>query len=251
MMIDSHCHLDRLNSVDDALKLAEEEGVSGFLNVCIDLDNFDKVLAIAEAHSNIVASVGVHPNDVGESETDIRELLSLADNSKVVAIGETGLDYHYTIEALQYQQQSFRTHIQAAKECGKPLIVHTREAREDTIKILQEEGAEECGGLLHCFTENLAMAQQALELGFYISFSGIITFNSAKELQEIVKEIPEDRILVETDAPYLAPVPFRGRPNQPAYVKQVAEKMAELRGVSLAEIDTITTDNFNRLFGSI
>ncbi|MBC8518914.1 MAG: TatD family hydrolase [Gammaproteobacteria bacterium] len=254
-MIDSHCHLDRLKipqgeTLDDSLDRAAEEGVDGFLNVCIDLENFDEVLRIANSDNRIYASVGVHPNEMEMAEPTLDDLLQRAENLKVVAIGETGLDYHYVTDAekLEQQRNRFRTHISAAKECNKPLIIHTREAREDTIRIMREEGVEQCGGVMHCFTENWEMASQALDLGFYVSFSGIITFNSAAKLREVVKQVPQDRLLIETDSPYLAPVPYRGKPNQPAYVRQVAEKVAELRGWSIEEVDRITTENFQRLF---
>ena len=254
-MIDSHCHLDRLKipqgeTLDDSLDRAAEEGVDGFLNVCIDLENFDEVLRIANSDNRIYASVGVHPNEMEMAEPTLEDLLQRAENLKVVAIGETGLDYHYVTDAekLEQQRNRFRTHISAAKECNKPLIIHTREAREDTIRIMREEGVEQCGGVMHCFTENWEMASQALDLGFYVSFSGIITFNSAAKLREVVKQVPQDRLLIETDSPYLAPVPYRGKPNQPAYVRQVAEKVAELRGWSIEEVDRITTENFQRLF---
>ncbi len=254
-MIDSHCHLDRLKipegeTLEDALARAEEEGVHGFLNVCIDLENFDEVLRIANSDQRIYASVGVHPNEMEMQEPTLDDLLQRADNLKVVAIGETGLDYHYVTEPekLEQQRNRFRTHIRAAKEGNKPLIIHTRDAREDTIRIMQEEGVDECGGVMHCFTENWEMASQALELGFYVSFSGIITFNSAAELREVAKKVPQDRLLIETDSPYLAPVPYRGKPNQPAYVRQVAEKVAGLRGWSIEEVDRITTENFQSLF---
>lgn len=254
-MIDSHCHLDRLKipegeSLADALSRAESEGVHGFLNVCIDLENFDEVFRIANADQRIFASVGVHPNEMEMAEPTIDDLLQRAENPEVVAIGETGLDYHYVtdLDKLEQQRNRFRTHIQAAKKSGLPLIIHTREAREDTIRIMREEGAAECGGVMHCFTESWEMASQALDLGFYVSFSGIITFNSAAELREVVKQVPQDRLLIETDSPYLAPVPYRGKPNQPAYVRQVAEKVAELRGWSIEEVDRITTENFQQLF---
>lgn len=254
-MIDSHCHLDRLKleagtTLSDALLQANEQGVEGFLNVCIDLENYQQVTRIAEQDSSIWASVGVHPNEMEQAEPTADDLLQRAQHPKVVAIGETGLDYHYvTDEALlQRQRQRFRTHIEVARQCEKPLIIHTREAREETIQIMRKAGAEACGGVMHCFTESLEMAQQALDLGFYISFSGIITFNSAAELREVVKRVPAERLLIETDSPYLAPVPHRGKPNQPAYVRQVAEKVAELRGWSVEQVAETTTENFKRLF---
>ena len=252
-MIDSHCHLDRLKldqdeTLADALQQAEEQGVTGFLNVCIDLENYPDVIEIAESDPRIWASVGVHPNEMEQNEPEREQLVQLARDPKVVAIGETGLDYHYVSEGLERQRARFRTHIQAAKQAGLPLIVHTREAQEDTIATLQEQGAEQCGGVMHCFTESWEMAQQALDLGFYISFSGIITFNSAAALREVVKKVPEDRLLIETDSPYLAPVPYRGKPNQPAYLCEVAGAVAELRGWDLDEVDHRTTENFHQLF---
>lgn len=254
-MIDSHCHLDRLKfepgeGLTDALQRAREQGVDGLLNVCIDLQNYQDVVDIAEDNASIWASVGVHPNEMEQEEPTAEALLQRAEHPKVVAIGESGLDFHYVTDEvlLQRQRDRFRTHIAVAQACAKPLIIHTREAREETIQIMQEAGAAECGGVMHCFTENWEMAKAALDLGFYISFSGIITFNSATELREVVKQVPEDRLLIETDSPYLAPVPFRGKPNQPAYVRQVAEKVAELRGWSLQQVDQITTENFNNLF---
>ncbi len=255
-MIDSHCHLDRLHlqqdeTLDTALQRAREVGVSGFLNVCINLQNFAEVVRIASEQESIWASVGVHPNEMEATEPDVETLLRHAEeHPEVVAIGETGLDYHYITaeEDLQRQRDRFRTHIQVARACNKPLIIHTREAREETIAILQEEGGDECGGVMHCFTESWEMARTALDLGFYISFSGIITFNNAATLREVVKQVPEDRLLIETDSPYLAPVPYRGKPNQPAYVRQVAEKVAELRGWSLEKVDRLTSDNFSNLF---
>ncbi len=254
-MIDSHCHLDRLRipqgeSLGDALARAAEAGVDGFLNVSIDLENFDEVLRIASSDKRVFASVGVHPNEMEMAEPTPDDLLRRADHPRVVAIGETGLDYHYVTdeEKLEQQRNRFRTHIRTARACSKPLIIHTREAREDTIRIMREEGAAQCGGVMHCFTENWEMASQALDLGFYISFSGIITFNSAAELREVVKKVPQDRLLIETDSPYLAPVPYRGKPNQPAYLRQVAERVAELRGWSLEEVERITSGNFRNLF---
>ncbi len=254
-MIDSHCHLDRLKleadeTLNDALERAAEQGVEGFLNVCIDLQNYDDVVAIADSDACIWASVGVHPNEMEQSDPTADDLLQRAQHPKVVAIGETGLDYHYITEEadLQRQRDRFRTHIDVAHECKKPLIIHTREAQEDTLKVMREGDAAGCGGVMHCFTESWEMARQALDLGFYISFSGIITFNNAAPLREVVKQVPKERLLIETDAPYLAPVPHRGKPNQPAYVRQVAEKVAELRGWSLEEVEEITSANFNTLF---
>ncbi len=255
-MIDSHCHLDRLKPAEgeqlaDLIQHATEQGVTGFLNVCIDLQNYDDVVDIARQYPQIWASVGVHPNEMEQPEPTADALLQRADHPRVIAIGETGLDYHYVTDEdlLEKQRARFRTHIQVAARCHKPLIIHTREARQDTIEIMQEEAASACGGVMHCFTENWEMAKAALDLGFYISFSGIITFRNAESLREVARQVPEDRLLIETDAPYLAPVPYRGKPNQPAYVRHVAEKMAELRGWTLEKVDEITTANFGRLFG--
>ena len=254
MLIDSHCHLDRLDlapfdgELANALAFAEEQGVERFLCVAIDMENVHTVIEIAQRFPSIYASVGVHPNEQGREEPSVEQLLELASNDKVIAIGETGLDYFRSEGDLSWQHQRFRNHITAAKECGKPLIIHCREARDDTLKMLTEEGADEVGGVMHCFVEDLATAERAMELGFYISFSGIVTFNSAKELKEVAKVIPTERILVETDAPYLAPVPYRGKSNQPAYVREVAEYIAELRGVSYQEIAMQTGENFQRLF---
>ncbi len=254
MLIDSHCHLDRLDlepfdgELANALAFARERGVERFLCVAIDMENVHAVLEMAQCYPEIYASVGVHPNEREHGEPTVEQLIELAASDRVLAIGETGLDYFRSEGDLAWQHQRFRNHITAAKECAKPLIIHCREAREDTLKILAEEGADAVGGIMHCFVEDLATAERAMELGFYISFSGIVTFNSAKELKEVARVVPADRILVETDAPYLAPVPYRGKSNQPAYVREVAEYVAELRGVSYQEIAMQTGKNFNRLF---
>lgn len=254
MLVDSHCHLDRLDltpyngDLSLALEAAKKNSVGHILCVCIDLDNFHKVLEIAENYPNITASVGVHPTEVLPEEPPTDELIKLAAHPKVVALGETGLDYYREETNKPVQQERFRRHIQAAKQTGKPLIVHTRQAREDTVRMIKEEGGEAVSGVLHCFTEDLAMANAAMELNFYISFSGIVTFQNAKSLQEIAKQIPLERMLVETDSPYLAPVPHRGKSNEPAYVKHVAEYIAQLRGITFEELATQTTENFFRLF---
>jgi TatD DNase family protein len=253
-LVDSHCHLDRLDlnylqqNLQQLLAFAREQGVIHFLCVGIDLENFSKVLNIAQHYADISASVGLHPTEQAAKEPTFSELLALARHPKIVAIGETGLDYYRDETKKAEQQARFRKHIQIAIELDKPLIVHTRQAREDTMRILQEERARKVGGVLHCFTEDLAMAYAALEEGFYISFSGILTFKNAQELQSIAQQIPLERILIETDSPYLAPHPFRGKPNQPAYVRYVAEKLAELRQLPLEKIAAQTTDNFFRLF---
>lgn len=255
-IVDSHCHLDQLDltshqgSLDSALHAAQQQGVTHFLCVCIDMNNVQATLDIARQHANIFASVGVHPSEQNSHDPDEAELISLASEAKVVALGETGLDYYRVQGDVEWQQQRFRRHIHAAQAVNKPLIVHTRDAREDTIRILKEENAQTVGGVLHCFTESLLMAQQAMELGFYISFSGIITFKNAVELQEVVKQIPLERILIETDSPYLAPVPYRGKPNEPAYVRYVAEKVAELKQIDVETVAKQTTANFFKLFHS-
>ena len=253
-LVDSHCHLDRLdlepynNSFEKLVQDTIESGVEHMLCVCIDTENYQSMLSLVEDYPTISVSVGVHPNDQERHEPEPEELATLANHPKNLAIGETGLDYFRSEGDLSWQQDRFRRHIQAAKLCNKPLIIHTRDAREDTIRIMQEEGAGECGGVMHCFTENWDMASKALDMGFYLSFSGIITFNSAKDLREVVKKVPEERLMIETDAPYLAPVPKRGKPNYPAYVRYVAECMAETRDISFEEIARITKENFKRLF---
>ncbi|WP_303903137.1 TatD family hydrolase [Thiohalomonas denitrificans] len=254
-LVDSHCHLDRLDlqpfggSLDGVIEAAAENGVVSLLCVGISRDSLPDVLEIARRYPNVSASVGVHPNEE-EDALDEDELLRLSDVPDVVAIGETGLDYFRSEGDLEWQRARFRTHIRAARRAGKPLIVHSREAREDTIRIMQEERADEAGGIMHCFVEDWETARRAIELGFYISFSGIITFNSARELREVAKQVPDDRLLVETDSPYLAPVPKRGKPNYPAYVLHVAERIAKERGVDLESVARRTTENYRRLFPS-
>lgn len=254
MLVDSHCHLDRIdlepfdNDLANALKFAGENGVDRFLCVAIDRGNIPDVIAIAERFDNVYASVGVHPNEEDPVEVTAEELLRLADHPKVIAIGETGLDYFRSEGDLEWQKQRFRNHIAAAKTCKKPLIIHSREAREDTIRLMQEEGAAEAGGIMHCFVEDWETAHQAMEMGFYISFSGIVTFKNAEPLREVALQVPADRLLVETDSPYLAPVPHRGKSNQPAYVRNVAEMLAELRGETFEALAKQTTENFDRLF---
>ena len=203
---------------------------------------------MAEQHDNIYASVGVHPDHEQEDEPTQSELVRLADHPKVVAIGETGLDYFRLQGDLEWQRTRFRTHIRAAVECNKPLIIHTRSASADTLRLMQEEGAHRAGGVMHCFTESLEVALAAIEMNFYISFSGIVTFKKALELKEVASRIPLERMLIETDSPYLAPVPFRGKLNQPSYVKHVAEEIAKLRGITVEEVGEATSANFSRLF---
>lgn len=252
-LTDSHCHLDRLDlsahegKLQNALDAAKKQGVTQILCVCVELDELPNILTIAESYPNIYASVGLHPTEAVANEPSVDDLVKLANHNKIVALGETGLDYFHCQGDVTWQQQRFRNHIRAAKRVNKPIIVHTRQAQSDTIRILQEEQADLIGGVMHCFTEDWSMAEQALALNFYISFSGIVTFNSAKTLQEVAKQVPLDRLLIETDAPYLAPVPYRGKPNEPAYVKLVAEKIAELRQMRIDDVAKHTTENYERL----
>jgi TatD DNase family protein len=254
MLVDSHCHLDRIDlegfggSLEGVLDAARENGIDHMLCVCIDLEHFEDVADIAAGHAAVSCSVGVHPDSQDVREPDVGTLVELAAHPEVVAIGETGLDYFRLEGDLEWQRERFRTHIRAAREAGKPLIIHTRAAREDTLEILREEGAEAVGGVMHCFTEDWATAEAAMELGFYISFSGIVTFRNAEELREVARQVPDERLLVETDSPYLAPVPHRGKENHPAWVRDVAQRVAEVRGQSLEEVARLTSANFERLF---
>jgi TatD DNase family protein len=216
--------------------------------VAVNLEDFPQIRQLAERHPHIYASVGVHP-DYEVAEPSVEDLLALADHPKVVAIGETGLDYFRLKGNLEWQRARFRNHIRAARQIDKPLIVHTRAAAPDTLRIMKEEGAEEVGGVMHCFTESLEVARAAMEMNFFISFSGIVTFKSASALKEVARDVPLDRMLIETDSPYLAPVPHRGKTNQPAYVRHVAEEIASLRGISFEDVAEATTQNFSRLFG--
>ena len=254
MFIDSHCHLDRLklspydNSLDGALDAAESAGVSHMLCVAIDLEHIEDVLGIAQSRPNIFASVGVHPNSDEGEDPSVDRLIELSARDKVIAIGESGLDYYYGKDTVDIQKTRFRNHLLAAKEVQQPVIVHTRDAKEDTLELIKEHGCRSSAGVLHCFTEDWDMAQRAMELGYYISLSGIVTFKNAKELQEVARKMPLERLLIETDSPYLAPVPYRGKPNEPKYVTEVAKFIAELKGVSVEEIATITSQNFSSLF---
>jgi len=252
-LVDSHCHLnfDPLNaSLPAVLARAQENGVSHMLCVSVTLEKFPEVRALAEQHDNIFASVGVHPNERDIAEPTVEQLQALAEHPRVVAIGETGLDYYRSEGDLTWQQERFRTHIRAARAARKPLIIHTREAPADTLRIMAEEGASEAGGVMHCFTESWEVAHRALDLGFYISFSGIITFRNADALRDVARRVPADRLLVETDCPYLAPVPFRGKTNEPAFVRYVAEQVAEVRETSPDLVAQTTTQNFFRLFSA-
>ena len=251
MLVDSHCHLNfpELQGNLDAIRQSMlDHEVCHALCISVTLDKFPEVLALAEAHDNFYASVGVHPDYEDEPVFTIDDLVNLAQHPKVVAIGETGLDYFRLTGDLEWQRERFRTHIRAAIKAGKPLIIHTRYAAADTIRIMHEENAQLASGVMHCFTESLEVALQAIELGFYISFSGIVTFKNSLALKEVAKQIPLTRMLVETDSPYLAPIPFRGKTNQPAYVRYVAEEIARLRGISVEQVAEITTQNFFRLF---
>lgn len=254
MLIDSHCHLDRLDltpydqDFGRFMASVREQHIEHLLCIAIDLESYPDMLELTTNYPEISVTVGVHPNSQEGPEPGIDELLALGQTAKVVGIGETGLDYFRSSGDLSWQHMRFRTHIRAAKILNKPLIVHTREAREDTLRILKEEGADDVGGIIHCFTEDWTFAKQALDLNFFISFSGIVTFNSAGAIKEAARQVPGDRFLIETDSPYLAPVPFRGKPNYPTYVRYVAEQLANLRGTSLARIAEQSTANYYTLF---
>ncbi|MBB3046534.1 TatD DNase family protein [Litorivivens lipolytica] len=254
MLIDSHCHLDRLDlspydgNLDAALQAARERGVQRMLCIGIDRGNAQTVVDIASKHEDIYASVGIHPLDLADDIEATDALIELADHQRVIAIGETGLDYYYSEDNKAAQQDSFRNHLRAAAKIRKPLIVHTRNARQDTLDIIREESDPDVAGVLHCFTESREMAHAALDMNFYISFSGIITFKNAADLREVVASVPLDRMLVETDSPYLAPVPFRGKKNEPKYVVEVAQCVADIKGISFEEVVAQTAENFNRLF---
>jgi TatD DNase family protein len=251
MLVDSHCHLDfdefrdRIPEVRAAMA---EAGVTHALCISVTLSEFPRVRALARAHDNLFATVGVHPDYPEAGPVRVDDLVRLADDPRVLAIGETGLDYYRLTGDLEWQRERFRAHIRAARACGKPLVVHTRAAADDTLRIMREERADEVGGVMHCFTESLDVAKAAIDLGFMISFSGIVTFRNASRLREVARAVPLDRLLVETDAPYLAPVPHRGKTNEPAYVRFVAAEIARLRDIDLAMLARATTANFARLF---
>lgn len=254
-IIDSHCHIDRVDldafggSIESMLDHARNLSVDKFLCVCIDLEHFDDVHTLSKSYPNIYCSVGVHPTETNCKDPSIEELLDYAKSNRVIAIGETGLDYfHVRKDEADWQRDRFRRHIAASNQSGKPMIIHMRDSKEDTIEILSREKAEK--GVMHCFAEDLETAEAAIDLGFYISFSGILTFKSAQDLREVAKQIPTERILIETDSPYLTPVPYRGKPNSPAYTYYVAEKLAEIRNTTIGEIAKVTTQNFNQLFFS-
>jgi TatD DNase family protein len=235
-------------TIESILQAAKDNGVEHLLCVGTTLADISDNLALAEKYNEVSISVGLHPNEPVEQEPSVEELIAMSSHPKVIAIGETGLDYYRSEANMKWQHDRFRVHIHAAKELSKPLIVHTRQARMDTVTILKEENAKETRGVLHCFTEDWEMARQVLDLDFYISFSGIVTFKNATELQEVAKKVPLDRMLIETDSPFLAPMPFRGKVNQPAYVKQVAEFLAHLRGINFVDLAEKTTENFYDLF---
>lgn len=253
MIVDSHCHLDRLDlshcggSVESALQQARSRGVSQFLCVGISLEQLPAMMAIVDQYDDVHASAGFHPLEDMSGGLDTDELRKWASDKRIVAVGETGLDYFYAKESASDQQKHFITHLKVAAEVNKPVIIHSREAREDTLESIKKY-AGSAAGVLHCFTENWDMAKRAIDMGFYISISGIVTFKNADALREVVKKIPLERLMVETDSPYLAPIPHRGKPNQPAYVREVAEYIAELRGIKLELLAEQTTANFQRLF---
>ncbi|MGB5080866.1 MAG: TatD family hydrolase [Burkholderiales bacterium] len=250
-LVDSHCHLD-FPDFDGKLAEVREEmrahGVTHALCISVNLEDFPKVLGLAVAHDNFFASVGIHPDQEDRGAVDPARLVELASHPRVVAIGETGLDYYRGSGDLEWQRERFRAHIRAARACGKPLVIHTRQAAEDTLAIMREEGAGEVGGVMHCFTETQEVADAAVALGFHISFSGIVTFKNAGALKEVAKAVPLERLLVETDSPYLAPVPHRGKTNQPAWVRHVAEEVARLRALPLEAVAQASTRNFFGLF---
>jgi len=251
MLVDSHCHLDfpdLAGRVDDALALMRENGVTHALCVSVTLQEFPQVRALAERYSQLYASVGVHPDYDNVPQVTEQELVTLASHPRVVAIGETGLDHYRIKGGAEWQRERFRTHIRAARSSGKPLIIHMRDAAEDTLRIMREEKASEVGGVMHCFTGTWDVAQAAMDLGFWISFSGIVTFKNASALREVARKVPLERMLIETDSPFLAPVPYRGKTNEPGLVRYVAEEIGRLRGVSLDEVATATSKNFFRLF---
>jgi len=247
MLVDSHCHLDLLDlhsfsgGLVGVIDAAREQGVTHLLCVAINLENYPRMLSLVEGCAEVSVSVGVHPNERGGREPAPGELVDHAAHPRVVAIGETGLDYFRSEGELEWQRERFRNHIRAAKQAGKPLIVHSRDAKEDTLAILREEDAGEAGGVMHCFTGDWEMAKRAMDLNFYISFSGIVTFNSARELMEVARRMPVERMLVETDCPYLAPAPHRGKKNEPMHVAVTGRRLAELKGLPVEEVAAATS----------
>lgn len=256
MLVDSHCHLDFpdfAEELDEVVARAGDAGVGLMLTICTHVTRFERVLAVAERYPQVYCTVGIHPHEAGnEPETDARRLIELAKHPKVVGFGETGLDYFYDKSPRDQQQRNFRAHIQAAREARLPVIIHTRDADEDTARILTEEmGQGAFPGLIHCFTSGQDLAEQAVAQGLYISLSGIMTFKTAEPIRETLRGLPLDRVLVETDSPYLAPIPKRGKRNEPAFVAHTAAKVAEVKGLTTAEIETATTENFYRLFSKV
>jgi len=254
MYIDSHCHLDRIdlkdfdNSFEKLLESIQQGQVERMLCVSINLEDYPAMKQLVQNHSHIDVSVGVHPCDTQDDITKLQKLVELGSDPKVVAIGETGLDYYYSADSREQQMASFRVHMQAANELNKPVIIHTRDAQQDTLDILRDGGVERCGGVLHCFTESWDMARQAIDLGMYISFSGIVTFKNATALREVARQVPDDHFLIETDSPYLAPVPHRGKQNHPGWVRHVAECLADVRGTSVERVAELSKLNYQRLF---
>jgi len=254
MLVDSHCHLDRLKldkydgDLTRALQSARDAGVGKMLCVGISLDNREAVTSLAERFDDVVASVGVHPLDVEGGLATEQQLIEWGRHPKVVALGESGLDYYYSDESKRVQQESFAVHLRAAAQAKLPVIVHTRDARQDTLDLIAEHGSQESAGVLHCFTESWEMARAAMDMNYYVSLSGIVTFKNAEDLREVARKMPLDRLLVETDSPYLAPIPYRGKPNEPAFVREVAQFVADLKGISFDKLCEITGANFHRLF---
>jgi TatD DNase family protein len=251
VFIDSHCHInfsDLAPRLPEILANMSASRVTHALCVSVDLESLPSVLAVADAHDNIYASVGVHPDYEDCTEPDVAGLVALADHPSVVAIGETGMDFYRQPGPLPWQEERFRVHIRAARATGKPLIIHTRAASADTLRVMSEENAREAGGVMHCFTETLEMAQAAIEMGFYISFSGIVTFKNAVDIKAVARAVPLERMLIETDSPYLAPVPYRGKTNEPAYVPYVAAEIARLKDLPVEDVARVTTQNFHDLF---
>jgi TatD DNase family protein len=260
MLIDSHCHLDRINldrydgQLAKAIAAANERGIQQMLCIGVSLENIQTVIDIAQAHPCVVASVGVHPCDVKEGTATAEQLIQWASQAKVVALGETGLDYyyktegHYETESKELQHESFAMHLSVGKKLGLPVVVHTREAKADTLALIKEHGSLESSGVLHCFTEDWDMAKAALDLNYYISISGIVTFKNAEQIRDVVRNMPIERLLIETDSPYLAPIPYRGKPNEPKYVREVAQFVADLKGMSIEKLGEHTCENFYRLF---
>ena len=255
MLVDSHCHLDMLTptrngELDSVLQVARDNDVTHFLCVSVNFDDLPAMLQLVEDRANVFASAGIHPSATPEQEPTQQDIEMAASPKQVVAVGETGLDFYYDTVSRDVQEERFRRHVRAAVGLDKPLIVHTRDARTETLQVLREENADSCGGVLHCFTETWEMAEAAIELGFYISLSGIVTFRNADALRDVARRVPLDRLLIETDSPYLAPVPVRGKENQPAFVRHVAAAVAKERGISFEELAAATTENFFRLFRS-